>query len=275
MVVSVHLFVATLLLRLSLSSFSRLGKKEGDARNLETAVCLTGSLRRLELASKIQNFLIPNLLQGHFIDLYVHLDPSEARQTMFHSNYNDTPFTNYKVAQLRMYVRKKMRRYMHRFKARYRWSVYNKFFIYRPIGASKMSKMYVGPSYNTDPNRATPESRFDANMRMFVNIRDCFRWVQEEEVKGNKIYDNIVRLRDDAYAFGPWVMDNIEISQAADELLDDWVDSRVDLLAWALHYPHPGCNSQFRRLQSDIQTCKTKAMRVNDLSYIGDMEVHG
>jgi hypothetical protein len=48
-------------------------------------------------------------------------------------------------------------------------------------------------------------------MRMFVNIRDCFRWVQEEEVKGNKIYDNIVRLRDDAYAFGPWVMDNIEM----------------------------------------------------------------
>jgi hypothetical protein len=61
----------------------------------------------------------------------------------------------------------------------------------------------------------------------------------------------------------------------ADELLDDWVDSRVDLLAWALHYRHPGCNSQFRRLQSDFQTCKTKAMRVNDLSYIGDMEVHG
>jgi hypothetical protein len=48
-------------------------------------------------------------------------------------------------------------------------------------------------------------------MRMFVNIRDCFRWVQEEEVRGNKFYDNIVRLRDDTYAFGPWVMNDIEL----------------------------------------------------------------
>jgi hypothetical protein len=73
--------------------------------------------------------------------------------------------------------------------------------------------------------------------------------------------------------FVPYI--RLKNGSQADELLDDWVDSRVDLLAWALHYPHPGCNSQFRRLQSDIQTCKTKAMRVNDLSYIGDMEVHG
>jgi hypothetical protein len=55
------------------------------------------------------------------------------------------------------------------------------------------------------------------------------------------------------------------------EPLNDWIDSKEDLLAWALHYPYPGCNPQVLRLQKDIQTCETKAMRMNNTSYIRGM----
>ena len=40
-----------------------------------------------------------------------------------------------------------------------------------------------------------------------AGLRDCVRWVMETEFSQGWHYDVVVRLRDDTFALGPWVLD--------------------------------------------------------------------
>ena len=48
--------------------------KEQRSAQPRFAICLSGQLRRLELTSKIQEILLPNLAAGHELGLFVYLD---------------------------------------------------------------------------------------------------------------------------------------------------------------------------------------------------------
>eukprot|EP01035_Chromulina_nebulosa_P020705 gene20705-26842_t len=48
--------------------------------------------------------------------------------------------------------------------------------------------------------------RFQNNMRWLGGLRDCVKWVQQSEYEQRIFYDLVVRLRDDTFAFGKWIL---------------------------------------------------------------------
>ena len=61
-----------------------------------------------------------------------------------------------------------------------------------------------GPRVTGDQEPA--EARFQNNMRWMSGLRDCVKWVQATEHHQGWFYDLVVRLRDDTYVFGPWLL---------------------------------------------------------------------
>jgi hypothetical protein len=43
-------------------------------------------------------------------------------------------------------------------------------------------------------------------MRWMAGLRECMKWVMLTEYQQKWFYDIVVRLRDDTYALGPWVI---------------------------------------------------------------------
>ena len=78
---------------------------------LKVAVCLTGQLLRLELLSKIRNFIVFNVMaKGHKMDTFILLDNNEneeAHQTYWRFDYvSDSLYGNYTAKKLHTYIEK-------------------------------------------------------------------------------------------------------------------------------------------------------------------------
>jgi len=58
----------------------------------------------------------------------------------------------------------------------------------------------VPPSYSFSPNH-TP-----LLLSCIIGLRECARWVMAAELDQKWFYDVVVRLRDDTFAFGPWLL---------------------------------------------------------------------
>ena len=177
---------------------------------------ITGQIARLELQSKIERVVVPNLEAGHMVHLFLVLDNDidHVHETQHYSNYIGTPFRTTNKATLRKYTRSLilsrltetagkggdpaslLRVFVHIQPYRDVYAAIN--------GPSLMSKMWNG-NWSTDPHRVTSEARFDANMRMLTVIRNGMRQVQEAEFQMGRFYSLVVRIRDDSYFYGPWL----------------------------------------------------------------------
>ena len=151
------------------------------SKRMRVAVLLTGQLVRLELRSKLENVIVPNLNAGHVVHLFVTLDSNVTapKQTQFYSTYNSTPWRALRKRELRRMVKMNVKVGFEggqRFRTFITMKSYpNK---YAPInGISRLDKMWQG-KWETDQHRITPEYRFDVNMRMLTNIRDAVRHMQ-------------------------------------------------------------------------------------------------
>ena len=199
--------------------FVKRGKK------LRIAIHVTGQLARLELKSKIENVISPNLKLGHTVHIYFALDNDvkNVKQTQHYSKYIATPFYNYDKTSIRQYIKEHCD-VCGEYPARFRvyLTMRPQLNSYIAInGPSKMDKMWTG-TYETDKNRVTPERRFDVNMRMFAFIRDSIRSMQEVELEKQKFYDLIVRIRDDSYFYGVWTFDRSYLNYFSSLKINSW-----------------------------------------------------
>jgi hypothetical protein len=167
----------------------------GDAqrpfRRLRIAVIITGQLARLEVKSKLNNVILSNLKAGHVVHLFLSLDNdvNQVKQTQFYSQYNNTPWRHMTKRTLRSHLKgvvaidpvlaKRFRTFISLKTYPNSYTAIN--------GTSKMDRMWNG-LWDTDPNRVTPEKRFDVNMRMLMNIRDGVRQMQETEVRAGPAF---------------------------------------------------------------------------------------
>lgn len=197
---------------------------------LKVAICLTGQLLRLELLSKIRNFIVYNAMaMGHKMDTFVYLDnnPNEAKQTYWRFDYaSESMYRNFSAKKLRLYMEK------HIGDAAARLAQLNNqhhFQYLKPSPASMIVRVRLAPppqsnftvvhgivpvEAKTGPHTGprvkgdleSAEERFQNNMRWMSGLRESARWVQLVEQRQGWFYDLVVRLRDDTYVFGPWIL---------------------------------------------------------------------
>ena len=197
---------------------------------LKVAICLTGQLLRLELLSKIRNFVVYNAMaKGHKMDLFVLLDNNmeEAHQTYWRYDYaSESLYRNFTSKKLRMYIEKHIGEavtrlgqlnHQHHFqqlkppttsmtvRVRLQPPAQTNFTAVKGIiPVDIKTGPFQGPRVEGDKEPA--ETRFQNNMRWMAGLRECTRWMQTTEHHQGWFYDLVVRLRDDSYVFGPWLL---------------------------------------------------------------------
>jgi hypothetical protein len=90
-------------------------------RNNKIAICISGQLARLELVSKIRNIIVPTMLSGDRVHVFVYLDSAidDVGQTLYGYNYSNSRYNKYATpvygqADLQTYIEYEiLRQYNH------------------------------------------------------------------------------------------------------------------------------------------------------------------
>ena len=189
--------------------------RNGTSNSLRIAFCLTGQLARLELVSKIKNIFIPNAKAGHLPHVFVFLDWDlyDVKQTYWNYNYSLNVFGAYNRQNIKAFIDESTDKegVLHAVRSRVKldWPSRGKFTPAGGHGApgpvkDKAFTGHDGPKSNFE----SASSRFQNNMRWMAGLRDCVKWVMDTEQQQGWHYDLVVRLREDTYALGPWLLDS-------------------------------------------------------------------
>ena len=197
-----------------------------DPRRLRIAFCVTGQLARLELLSKVQNILVPNAIAGNVAHLFVLLDGNDegVKQTFWRYDYSDNLYGSYNSTRLKRYldarisdkilssIEAQQLGAMHRIRTHVRIEspAQNNFTVRGqrvPVFNKTGPSMYF-PNVTVEVEPA--DVRWQNNMRWMAGLRECTKWVQQVEVEQKWFYTTVVRVRDDTYAFSPWVLTPVE-----------------------------------------------------------------
>lgn len=186
------------------------------------AVCLTGQASRLELESKIKNFVLPNVDRGHKIHLFISMyKSSDHRVNKFNTDATTVPSPNMKINGrgnvdidfLGASIIKKKKDEpkllynVTQFDARFEDSTYEitlDLHLNRMSFSSldkKLAKLGADPGKKIDPI-----IRETLHMSQWVNTRRCMQLVEQQEVAQKVLFDVVVRLRDDAFVFQPMLI---------------------------------------------------------------------
>lgn len=193
-------------------------KNSTHVKPLNIAFCLTGQLARLEIKSKVKNIFTPNARQGNTVHVMVYLDDEihKVKQTFWRYDYSNTPYINYTTEMLA----DEFYNLMKEMKIEESVSMWiqlappsqEKYEVVAgkiPVSDKIVRRPldHTGAGYNDDGIEHA-DVRFQNNMRWMGALRDCTKWVQKLEYEQGFFYDVVVRLREDTYAFGPWIIDD-------------------------------------------------------------------
>lgn len=218
------------------------GSKSGSSKNsrsemlphpqsqpqMKIAICLTGQLMRLEILSKLRNLIAHNhVYLGHQLDMFVLLDNdvNEVKQTYWRHDYSNMIYRNMTSLSLQMYMEKNLKGYIKQLRSTNTESISEDedppSTVIRVSLASPVQANYtilrgkvpvgdksgpVGEGLPTVGDFEPAAVRFQNNMRWMGGLRSCVKWVQQIEQQQQWFYDIVIRLRDDSFVLGPWVI---------------------------------------------------------------------
>ena len=184
---------------------------------LKIAFLVTGQLARLELESKIENIFIANAAAGHIVNVFFLLDHNvtEVKQTFWRYDYDSTPYRRMNKHELKNFVDQRVEaagfnsKTQIRTLTRFEYPAQTNFSVRPndyPGGIPVTDK--IGPTDIDAPMVSVEPAlvRWNNNMRWLAGLRECTKWMMKTEYEQRWFYDLVVRLRDDTYAFGPWVL---------------------------------------------------------------------
>lgn len=176
------------------------------------------------LGSKIKNFIIPNLMIGHRLDVFLHVEPAHAHHSATH-HYNHALYAKYNVEYLHNLVNKSIYSYLLHMVMNESYSStvdlqhqtliqlvsqYNVFVRYQ-LPVQEHYAMYhdVTPLVQGYMSRNATE-QFHVVFKQFNAIRQCAIWTQQHEIEVQEFYDFFIRLREDTYVLRKWLLQPIE-----------------------------------------------------------------
>lgn len=179
------------------------------------AICITGNIRRLELVSKIVNVIIPNIITGNSIDIFLYLESrnTDSQFTIGADSYNNSLYEDFEEADLSKFIRRSVTQILK--KRKYESSLINQINLKLGIFVKLYTPQQVHFSYvnNKLPMTAGWKDRnasvlFQSVFRMFNGVRQCAIWTQQIEYKKKSFYEFFIRLREDSYAISPWIFND-------------------------------------------------------------------
>ena len=185
--------------------------RRNSSSTLRIAYCLTGQLARLELVSKIQNIFIANAKAGNLPHVFVWLDRDvgDVKQTYWNYNYSRSVFGGYNRKDIKAFIDDASNKagVLKAVRTRVKLELPSRY-TFAPVHGvipvkDKAYTGHDGPKDNFEP----AASRFQNNMRWMAGLRDCVKWVMDTEQQQGWHYDLVVRLREDTFALGPWILD--------------------------------------------------------------------
>ena len=161
--------------------------------------------------SKIQNIFVANAKAGHQPHVFVWLDRDVGvvKQTYWNYNYNNSVFGGYDRRDVKAFIDYATTKagVIKAVRTRVKLELPSRYTFAPVRGVIPVKdKTYSGHDGPRD-NFESAATRFQNNMRWMAGLRDCVKWVMETEQLQGWHYDLVVRLRDDTYALGPWVLD--------------------------------------------------------------------
>lgn len=193
-----------------------------NPKHLRLALCVTGQVARLELLSKIKNIVMPNALAGSVVHIFMLLDNNElgVKQTFWRYDYSDSLYAGYNASALKSYIDERIEEKILNSLAAQQMGVMNRIKTHVRIEQPAQNNFTVrgrripvtnktGPSIYFPNNTVVVEPaevRWQNNMRWLAGLRECTKWVQAVELQQKWFYTTVVRVRDDTYAFAPWVL---------------------------------------------------------------------
>lgn len=190
------------------------------AQSHNVALCVTGQLSRLELDSKIKQFILPNIARGHkihlFMSMYKHSSNrvnSEADQVQKSPNMlvnsrgqTDIDFLNASTVKRRTNAKP---------------LVYNvsqlvaisgayKYDVTVDLNKNRMDFHQIHKrvaSLGADKGKKIdPLVRENLHMSQWINTRRCMELIEQQEVAQRSYFDVVVRMRDDVFVFEPMIL---------------------------------------------------------------------
>jgi hypothetical protein len=165
------------------------------------ALCLTGQLSRLEVATKVSRIVEPNLARGVDVDLFMYLDKPRPgrppRQSRPKLQLGTELYTGFSADQLQQFVMENTRSTgAGRFRCEARLHSSPEPYRFVKYGDKE-------PLFPLDDD-LTADERFQLNFAMLAQLRSCMQMVGAAEVRDRAHYDYVVRLRDDSVVFDDW-----------------------------------------------------------------------
>lgn len=224
----VHLYLYLLIVILCYDPLISTIIKNDDNKRIEVikplrvAYCLTGQVSRLELISKVRNIFIPNAILNHSVDVFTLLDgnTSDIKQTFWRFNYSNNIYTRFNASTMTKFIQYQVHDAL--IETPQAYAIAN--IRIRPVRFDELAQHHFsirgskipvtdksGPKkdpFASSQGIEPASQRFQNNMRWMSAVRECVKWVQKVEVDERMFFDLIVRLRDDSYAFRPWLIDS-------------------------------------------------------------------
>ena len=202
------------------------------------AICITGQLSRLELGSKVQRLVIPNLEAGFDVGLFLRLDvEEEIRLARKYAPYqlsfgfcpyfpNDSTSTYTTNTDPTFYMKSA---HLGVFGETNESEVKRLLMlsIDESIGRNNKTSLrnlvietFIQPPIMKEhapvqglPENCTNKVTFQNHMRWRESLRECMLMVEKEEIARRSFYDVIMRLREDSFVLKKfvlhrWVYDN-------------------------------------------------------------------
>jgi hypothetical protein len=165
----------------------------------------------LELYSKIKNIFIPNARIGNLVHVFIYLDNEveHVKQTYWNYDYSQAMYGSHSKKELKAVVDDAATQSGYKSRIRTRVLLQppprHVFPIAHDGEVPVKDKPFTGHDGPHDLYESAA-SRFQNNMRWMAGLRECARWVMAAELDQKWFYDVVVRLREDTFAFGPWLL---------------------------------------------------------------------
>ena len=193
-----------------------------NPKHLRLALCITGQLARLELLSKIKNIMIPNAMLGSAVHMFVLLDGNDqgVKQTFWRYDYSDNIYNGHNASTLKRYLDEEVLKSVRMSPSAQQSGILNRIKTHVRIETPVQNNFTVRGRRIPVANKTGPSDffpnvtveiepaavRWQNNMRWLAGLRECTKWVQAVEYHQKWFYTTVVRLRDDTYAFAPWLL---------------------------------------------------------------------
>eukprot|EP00465_Bigelowiella_longifila_P005825 CAMPEP_0185265826 /NCGR_PEP_ID=MMETSP1359-20130426/28930_1 /TAXON_ID=552665 /ORGANISM="Bigelowiella longifila, Strain CCMP242" /LENGTH=312 /DNA_ID=CAMNT_0027855325 /DNA_START=17 /DNA_END=952 /DNA_ORIENTATION=- len=212
------------------------GSRRPNKKNL--LMCITGQLRRLELETKIKNYVEVNQAMGHSVDIIAILDnTAKPRSVNFAHNSSFSSASSASFTTIRE-VRAKLQPLVNNLR----------------IKSFSQPAEPVVPAWYGDFVRAksfvTSSERVQMHVRQLTSIEHCYYEMIDLEFHKGRRYDMVLRIRDDGYIMKPIKPLNVGHRSSSEEVLvvanecDSWggVNDKallVDRMAAKVAFTHP------------------------------------